>query len=417
VTAGDFAYAWRRVLEPANQWGTADLLGDIRGASAFHRGECEWAEVGVRAADELTLIVELEGPTAYFLHLVSRPVTYAVPEHVVEAHGEAWMEMGNIVTNGPFRLEAWQPGESMVLVRNPLYHRRCDGNVQRVEMSLVWYSPALMEMYEADELDLLPTWAGPPGVWVGPRLGFPEDEYFPIAFPSTAGVAFDVTRPPFDDIRVRRAFVLGTDRERLTAVVGQGMDPPASGGFVPHAMPGHSPGIALPYDPQQARQLLAQAGYPGGRGFPAVHAFAWSSRVPWAEHLQTHWRDNLGVDVAWNVGEWSCFVAPGELTQLWLTLWHHAYPDPDNFLRVYSPARRGWRNETYDNLVERARREMDPEERMKLYRQADRILIEEAVIMPTHYAIASVLVKPWVRKPPSKEFGLWLWKNVIIEPH
>jgi oligopeptide transport system substrate-binding protein len=303
----------------------------------------------------------------------------------------------------------------MVLVRNPLYHRRFGGNVQRVQMALVWESPSLLEMYEADELDLLPVWAGPKGVWVRPRQQFPEGEFFHIPALTTFGLAFDVTHAPFDDVRVRRAFVLATDRETLAAVMR--ITSPARGGFVPHAMPGHSPGIALPYDPQQARQLLAQAGYPRGRRFPVVHAFAWPGRVPWPEHLQTQWRDNLGVDVAWNVGEWSDFVAPGELPQLWLDMWFHAYPDPDNFLRVYSPARRGWRNEAYDNLVEQARREMDPDERMKRYRQADRILIEEAVVMPTHYGIASVLVKPWVRKPPASPFGLWFWKDVIIEPH
>jgi ABC-type oligopeptide transport system substrate-binding subunit len=413
VTAEDFAYAWKRVLEPANQSVTADLLGDIRGAKAFHHGECEWADVGVRAADAVTLIVELEGPTAYFLHLVSRPITYPVPQHVVEARGEAWTEAGNIVTNGPFRLEAWQPGESMVLVRNRLYHGRCSGNVQRVEMALVWESPALLEMYEADELDLLPTWGLRQADRVRPGQ-FPE-EYVPIAVPTTFGLVFGVTRAPFDDARVRRAFALATDRETLAAMMR--ITHPARGGFVPHAMPGHSPSIALPYDPQEARQLLAEAGYPGGRGFPPVHGFGSIDRVPWPEHLQTQWRDNLGLDIAWNIGRWSTFYSPGELPQLWLDMFFHAYPDPDNFLRGYSPAKIGWRNESYDTLVERARREMDPEERMKWYRQADRILIEEAVIMPTHYGIASVLVKPWVKKPPAAPFGLWFWKDVIIEPH
>jgi ABC-type oligopeptide transport system substrate-binding subunit len=417
VTAGDFVYAWKQVLAPANESGTADLLCDVRGACAFHRGQCEWDKVGVRAADEFTLVVELEGPTAYFLHLVSRPITYPVPQHVVEAHGEAWTQLGNIVTNGPFRLEAWQPGQSMVLVRNPLYHGRFTGNIDRVEMSLIWESPDLLQMYKADELDLLPVYAGPPGVWVRPKRQFPEGEYFPIPVPTTFGLVFDPTRAPFDDIRVRRALVLATDRETLAAVILTAGAPAARGGFVPHGIPGHSPGIALPFDLPQARQLLAEAGYPDGRGFPAVHAFAWPDRVPWPEKLHQQWRDNLGVDIAWNVGEWSTFYSPGELPQLWLAMFFHAYPDPDNFLRVYSPSQIGWHNETYDNLVERARREIDPAERMKMYRRADRILIEDAVIMPTHYGIGSLLVKPWLKKSHAPPFGWWWWKDVIIEPH
>jgi ABC-type oligopeptide transport system substrate-binding subunit len=417
VTARDFEYAWKRLLDPANRSETAELLYDVRGASAFHRGECKWADVGVRAADEVTLIVELEGPTAYFLQLVSHPTTYAVPQHVVEAHGEAWTEVGNIVSTGPFRLQAWRRGQSMVLVRNPLYHGRFTGNVERLEISLLWESPALLDMYEADELDVLYPWVAAHALQRERLRQRHPEEYVPIPVPTTFGLVFGVTRAPFDDVRVRRAFVLATDRETLAAVITGGWCSPAPGGFVPHAMPGHSPGIALPYDPQQARQLLAEAGYPGGLGFPVVDAVADPDRVPWPERLRTQWRDNLGVDIPWNMGEWSAFLRPGELPHLWLDRFFPVYPDPDNFLRGYSPAKIGWRNETYDTLVEQARREMDPAERMKLYRQADKILIEEAVILPTHYGMANLLAKPWVKKISATSFGSWNWKDVIIEPH
>jgi ABC-type oligopeptide transport system substrate-binding subunit/class 3 adenylate cyclase len=422
VTAGDFAYAWRRVLDPANESPVADMLYDVQGARAFHCGECEWAEVGVRAADAVTLVVELEGPTGYFLHLLGFSASYPVPRHVVETHGEAWTELGNIVTNGPFQLQSRESGQSMVLVRSPLYHGRRTGNVQRLEFSFVFGSPGQLEMYQADELDVLFVWGLAadrirPGVQARIKQRHAE-EYLPIPWPSVFGVVFDVTRPPFDDVRVRRALVLATDRETLVPVITGGFGAsPATGGIVPHLMPGHSPGIALPYDPQQARELLAQAGYPGGRGFPPVHAFAWPNGLPWPEHLQTQWRDNLGIDIAWRLGEWSTFYGPGEFPQLWLDGWVFGYPDPDYFLRLASPARFGWRNETYDNLVERAKREMDPAERIKLYRQADKMLIEEAVMLPTHYGLASMLLKPWVKKLPGTTFGWWLWKNVIIEPH
>jgi oligopeptide transport system substrate-binding protein len=120
VTADDFEYAWRRALDPVTESPHASLLYDVAGARAFHQGEARWEDVGVQAVDEATLVVELEGPTGYFLQLLADQATYALPRHVVEAQGESWTEVGNIVTNGPFRLEAWQPGQSMVLVRNPL---------------------------------------------------------------------------------------------------------------------------------------------------------------------------------------------------------------------------------------------------------------------------------------------------------
>jgi ABC-type transport system substrate-binding protein len=329
----------------------------------------------------------------------------------------------NIVTNGPFQLQAWDRRQSMVLVRNPEYRGRRTGNVQRLEFSFVFMSPGQLEMYEADELDVLFVWGLAAADRTRPELQARikrrhAEEYLPIPWPSVFGVVFDVARPPFDDVRVRRALVLATDRQTLAPVITGGFGAsPATGGIVPHLMPGHSPGIALPHDPQQARQLLAQAGYPGGRGFPAVHGFAWPTDVPWPEHLQIQWRDTLGVEIRWNIGKWSTFYKPGELPQLWLHGWVFGYPDPDYFLRLASPARFGWRNETYDRLVEQARREMDPAQRMRLYRQADKMLIEEAVMLPTHYGLATMLVKPWVKKLPGTTFGWWLWKNVVIEPH
>jgi tetratricopeptide (TPR) repeat protein len=158
VTAHDFEYAWKRTLDPATGSTVADLLYEVKGAQTFHCGEgSDPGWVGVRALDKSTLEVELEGPTGYFLYLLAHPVTWPVPRHVVEKLSDAWPEGRNIVTNGPFRLESWRPGEWMILSRYPAYHGRFGGNVQRVELTLlpVGETPAAMEMYEADELDIL----------------------------------------------------------------------------------------------------------------------------------------------------------------------------------------------------------------------------------------------------------------------
>jgi ABC-type oligopeptide transport system substrate-binding subunit len=422
VTAGDFEYAWKRALDPATGSPVASLLYDVKGARAFHRGDASDPDrVGVRALDEVTLVVELEGPTGYFLQLLAHHATYAVPRHVVEAHGEAWTEVENIVTCGPFKLEAWQRDESMVLVRNPKYHGRFRGNLSRVEVSMVMTDRfAGLEMYEANNLDVF--------VFLAAALLEIErarqrhaGEYVSVPRLATPYVGFDASRPPFDDVRVRRAFVLATDKETLAAVAMRGYHFPATGGFVPPGVPGHSAGIGLPYDPERARQLLAEAGYPGGHGFPAVDSLMFPVLSPLGDDLQVQWRENLGVEIQWEESMMLRTVLDrlrSEPPHIFVAGWVADYLDPDTFLRA-SPIRREtrWRNEAYERLVEEARRVTDQGERMKLYGQADRILIEEAAIMPLTYARHHLLVKPWVRRFPTAPLRGWFWKDVIIEPH
>jgi ABC-type oligopeptide transport system substrate-binding subunit/class 3 adenylate cyclase/tetratricopeptide (TPR) repeat protein len=434
VTAEDFRYGWKRTLDPSTGSPNASLLYDVKGARAFHQGACpdgstgspRWpAEgeggvggLGVQALDKVTLVVELEGPTSYFLHLLAF-AAYPVPRHVVEARGQAWTEVENIVTNGPFRLESWQRGESMVLVRNPEYHGQFRGNLQQVELCLLADPSARLEIYETDSLDILNLRDFPPPEMDRVRQRH-AGEYVPVPTLDTYYVGFDVRRPPFDDLRVRQAFVLATDRETMVGMILRGYYFSGTGGFVPPGMPGHSAGIGLPYDPERARQLLAEAGYPGGRGFPIVDALAFHGTEPAVEYLQAQWRESLGVEIPWESMEWSLFLdrLDREPPHTWLTGWAADYPDPDNFLRV-SHVRRytGWQNEAYDRLVEEAQRVTDQGKRMKLYEQADRILIEEAAVMPLFYSRWHLLVKPWVRNYISSVTGKWLWKDIIIEPH
>jgi oligopeptide transport system substrate-binding protein len=327
------------------------------------------------------------------------------------------------VTNGPFRVEEWRRHESVTIVRNPQYHGRFAGNLERVE--LIWLASekgsGRLEAYEGDKLDVLRLRDVPSlseRDWGRQRHA---GEYVSSPELLTAYVGFNVNRPPFDDVRVRRAFILATDRETVANVVLGGYVFPATGGFIPPGMPGHSPGIALPCDPEEARQLLAEAGYPEGRGFPVLEMR--SSGVSWQGEesgLQTQWRENLGVETSWQVvhtTDWDA-CAESDPPLLFRLGWLPEYPDPDSFLRVCpGPDNAEWQNDRYEALVEKARRITDQEVRMNLYRQADRILIEEAVLMPIYYGRTNLLVKPWVTRHPVSMIGEWFWKDVIMEPH
>jgi ABC-type oligopeptide transport system substrate-binding subunit/DNA-binding SARP family transcriptional activator len=413
VTAGDFEYAWKRVLDPRTGSPNAGLLYDIKGARAFHQSHVsDPGQVGLWAPDEVTLVLELEEPVGYF------PVgSYPIPRHVVEAHGTAWTDVGNIVTNGPFRLEAWQPGKSLALVRNPEYVGRFTGNVQRVELFALERSAAL-ESYEADSLDVWDSWGVPLHELDQARQRHTGD-YVSAPWLATIYVGFDASRPPFDDPRVRQAFVHTIDRERLANVVMRGYLFPATGGFVPPGMPGHSAGIALPHDPGRARRLLAEAGYPSGHGFPTVDALVFRDHVP--DYLRAEWQDNLGVEIAWNTAmDWATFRErlDRERPHVFGLGQAAAHADPDWFLRACDARRwTRWRDEAYDGLVEEARRVPDQRKRMGLYHTADRLLVQEAAIMPLGYTRLHLLAKPWVSRFPTSASTRWCLKDVVIEPH
>ncbi len=337
----------------------------------------------------------------------------------MERDGAAWADPANIVTNGPFALKSWQRGGSMVLERYPDYHGRFRGNVQRVELSGVESWRAAVEMYDADLLDIL---------GLGHALN-PEEvdrvrqrhaqEYDTEPSIKTVYLVFGVTRPPFDDRRVRQALAHAVDREAVAALTGGGYRLPATGGLVPPGMPGHMPGIALPYDPERGRRLLAQAGYPGGAGFPDVNLLVPGGLQAQAPYLQAQWRENLGIEIRWNLLDWVELVdrLRGSTPQIIGVGWIADYPDADSYLRVAVESHTAWRHEPYLALVEQAGQVMDQEKRMKLYAQAEQILVEQMPILPLLYGREHRLVKPWVTRPPGFFVGNLFWKNVVIEPH
>jgi oligopeptide transport system substrate-binding protein len=421
VTASDFAFAWKRMVDPTTASPGASELYLVEGARAFHQGLVPDPDgVGIRAIDDWTLEVRLEAPTGHFLHLLGGTLAYPVPRHVVRVHSTAWTEPENIVVNGPFLMQSWERGESMVLVRNPQYHGRFTGNVGRVEFAFSrpgqW--AAQLEQYEAGGLDIVSMGQAPPEVAYRARQRH-AGEYAPQAAAATLFLVFDVTRPPFDDRRVRQAFARCLDREALVEKTLSPYHLPATGGFVPPDMPGHTPGIALQYDAAQARQLLAEAGYTAGRDLPSVDMVAWPRARPHAACLQAQWGDALGVVPKLDVLEWAEFVSRihTDPPQMYLVSWFGDYPDPDSFLRVALRRHTSWQHAAYDHLIEQAMQAIDQRQRLNLHRKAERILMEEVPIVPLCYEQGGKLVKPWIRKLPVPAFDYLSWKDAIIDPH
>jgi oligopeptide transport system substrate-binding protein len=414
VTAEDFVYSWIRSLNPAVKapGGKVYLLYDIKNARAYNEGELSNPDqVGVMAIDKLTLEVELERAASYFLHMLI--TLYPVPRHVVEAYGDTWTDLEHIVTNGAFHLESYKPEGSISLVRNPTYHGGFSGNLERVEFKLFEHldSDGELELYERDSVDI----ANLNKETYHVRYRYAE-EYISEPEPSLFFVGFDTSRPPFDDLRVRRAFVMAVDRERLANEVLDGFLNPASGGYIPPSIPGHSPGISLPYDPIQARQLMTQAGYPDGQGFPTFE-IAFPRQRDIMLDLAAQWLVNLNVEVAVEMEDWENILGTSMSRSIFFIGWSADYPDPDCFLKVgIRSLLPYWQNANYNQLLYKAQRTFKQDDRMDLYQAADMILIEDAVVMPIVYVKSHQLCKPWVKLPAGGS-DFWSFKDVIIEPH
>jgi oligopeptide transport system substrate-binding protein len=216
--------------------------------------------------------------------------------------------------------------------------------------------------------------------------------------------------------------VMAIDRETLANRHTQGLDFPASGGMVPPGVAGHVPGIALPYDPEAAREKLAQAGYPGKEDFPPVvgTCYAYGGNRQIVGYLVAQWRSILGVEATFDYVE--AMLSDDYYTirppHLWLRGWSADYLDPDSFLRYgHWRLHSGWDNDQYQALVETARRMADQQERMAMYRQAEQLLLEEAPVVPINYGRLHVLIKPWLPGLPASMITGNILKDVIIEPH
>lgn len=413
VRAGDFAWAWRRVLTPRGEDAPpgavssryADLLFCIDGARAWHAGAREdFARVGVTVLGDRDLEVRLERPTPWFLELLCFPTFMPVHRATVERHGERWTRPDVFVGNGPFVLAERRLGDHIRVTRNPRYWDRgavaLDG--------LVYYATdqidTALDQYLAGETDWVRSF-NPKKVraWradaeLSAALRAPE-------FLATYFYRFNVTRPPLDDARVRRALACAVDRAAVTRhVTGLGEEP--AEGLVPPCVGMEWRDLAgrgLGFDPQRAREWLAEAGYPGGRGFPTI-ALAFNTDTKnraVAEVVQAMWREHLGIEIELENREKRVHYAAERSGDYDISRgnWIGDFDDPMTFLEFMtseSPSNRtGWRNDEYDRLVAAARGERDDDARRRLMERAEEILvIEDAVLLTVFYYRNAFVLRP-----------------------
>ncbi|NJM38252.1 MAG: peptide ABC transporter substrate-binding protein [Akkermansiaceae bacterium] len=406
VTAHDFAFAYERILRPDFGAKYCEMLYFLKGAEDFNKGKTKsFSTVGVEIIDDLTLRLTLRGPTPYFREILKHHTWYPVPRHIVLKHGvidkigNPWSRKENIVSNGPFKLKSWRRNHHVEVERNPHYW-----NAAQVTLNGVRFLPVPNYFTEARMFrdDLLHTTYTATSENVdlmekeNPTM-LRKEPYLGVYF-----LRYNTQRTPLNDPRVRQALSFAMDRDTLSARAFRGYKPayavtPPMGDYQP-------PRIGI-YDAEKAKRLLAEAGYPGGKGFPRLKILIPSSSetgIVSSQAIQSMWKNTLGVNVEIETKEATAFKVASEEMDYDISYagWIGDYLDPLTFLELWTAGNgnnnTGWDNAEFTGLLQKSFQESDATRRLALFHQAETILMNEAPILPLVWQSRNYLLHPSV---------------------
>jgi oligopeptide transport system substrate-binding protein len=392
ITAPDLVYSWRRILDPKTGADYAGQLFFLKNAEAYCTGKiADPEQVGVRAVDSFTVRVELHSPTPFFLDLCAFPTLAVVPRQAVEAHGDRWLLQPSVPTSGPYTLEFWRLQDRLRFRRNPRYWDAANTRNEVVDFLSMDSAGTALNLYESHRADIIWDKALIPSELLDAMKGRPD--YHTFDYLGTFFLRFNVTRGPFRDARVRKALALAIDKRRIVQRITRGGEKVADH-FTPDGIARYEPPDGLGYDPEAARQWLAQAGYPGGRGFPRFEYLLTNPRLEQqvAVELQAMWQRELGLHAELRQNEMKVYQAAQNALdyEVSRSSWIGDYNDPNTFLELWTSGngnnRTGWKNPRYDQLLREANEQVDAPKRAALLQQAERLLVcEELPMVPIYF--------------------------------
>jgi oligopeptide transport system substrate-binding protein len=407
-TAKDFEWSWKRQMDPASKNPYSSYFYDIKGAEAFNKAKVtDASQVGVRAKDDWTLEVTLEGPRGYFPVLSA--YLAALPAHrpSVEKYGDKWTEAGNLVCNGPFTLETWEHNKVMVLRKNKHFINAKDVTLEKVTIPIIPVQSGALP-FENNELDMTSLQTGDlKRLRDDPRT---KGQVFRYPFPGTWYLTPQVTKPPFDNVKVRRAVAHAIDRENVVRVA-DGFAVPAHS-LIPPGFPGAVDDQKIRdiqrFDPKAAMAQLKGTPYEGGRNWPKItltmREEGYGSK-PLAEAVQSVLLEHLNMKTELEVLEQRVFRAglwKNDYQFVWIR-WFMDYPDPHNeyFDTFYGKKtegkRQAWVNDAFDKELEAGRDTRDPKKRMANYAKAEEIMQIDVGYIPVAWVARWAAAKPTVR--------------------
>jgi oligopeptide transport system substrate-binding protein len=402
--------------------------------------------LGVRATDNQTLEVELADSTPYFLELTAYTALAPVPRARVEAFEkqgkpDLWTRPENIIVNGPYILDEWRFRYEITLKRNPHYHDRDRLRVHNIVFTEVEDAQSVLNLYQTGELDYLGDNSSLPTQYLE-ILGTKKD-FRRAPSLATYWFTFNVKQKPVDDVRVRNALNLAIDKQLLVDRVTRGSQIPAEHYVPPYTGSGYAEALKRAststsprfpkglygFNPERARELMAQAGYPVARegdgyraqSFPALEVLYNTSeghrRI--AVAMQDMWKRHLGISASLRNEEWKVMLSNLQegnfqiVRMGWVADYNHPQTWMDLFLS-YSPQNNtGWADPTFDHLIESARKTGDPDKSMDLFLKAEERALAGMSRLPLYFYTSATLVKPWVRglftHPRGVHLLKWLW--------
>jgi oligopeptide transport system substrate-binding protein len=402
LTSADFLRSWERTLNPATASEYAYELYYLVNGEAYGTGKiADFSQVGVKAPDPLTLVVTLAHPTAYFLELTTLPPLFPVPLAAIAQYGTDWTKPGHLVGNGPYVLKQWRLNDYILLEANPNYWRPVA--IHRIKVLPTNNATACFNLFASHKTDLIIDKTSIP-----PNLvqDLKDKPYFHAdPFGATAFLRYNVKRKPFDDVRVRQALALGLDKADIVRKITRAGEPVAESFVPPGSAGGYQSPPGLGYDPAKARQLLAAAGYPGGRGFPDVDLlYAIHGEVPRgvATEMQALWRRDLGITSIHLRGqEWKVYLNSEQALDydLAFSSWVGDYNDPQTFIDMFvtdgGNNETGWSDPQYDQMLAQSEVTPDPAQRLQILQHMEKILVsDQTPIVPVYFYVGIALYHP-----------------------
>lgn len=470
VKASDFVYAWQRAVSPATASPYAYQLNYIKNAKAINSqyvdksgnpakvkvdaagkpvqdakgnytadangkyvsekdGKAIWLDdLGVKAKDDNTLVVTLEAPCAYFLQIVAFPALYPVRKDIIEKNSEKWAtDPKTLIGNGPYKMTSWKASSEITMQPNENYWNKSKMAGSELDFMLMDDSTAILAAFKNGELDLAED--VPPDELAGLKASGDCQIYDNLAI---GYYAFNCQKAPFDNPKVREAFSLAVDRNYLVESVLKGGQKPA-GSIVP---PGISDADGKDFRANageyikttkddtaaniaKAKQLLSEAGYPDGKGFPQVTMKfnTSSSNQKVSEYLQSEWKKNLGISVTLAQEEWSVFINDRNTGNYDIARdgWSADYGDPMTFLDMFVSNSGNndckYKSAEFDKLIDAAKATGDQKVRMKAMHDAEALLMKDSAALPLFYYtnpdLVSKKLKGYVSSPLAYKFLMW----------